>query len=479
MKITKIAALLTSAVMCVMCFSGCGKEETPALDADTIVSAFSEAVRKDFSDRNVDVDTIGEVAFEPVSVNEEEMDALKERFPSQVPYQVEFCSADISNVTMEAHVDYRVVFAYNGEWKYIAAFPFDKDNWSYSAKDVVNKKTIMDALKTKKFGSLPEGRVGDDKYSSIEIANRKYDEITNKETINLDVTARLNYGNLLFKVEALYYFLEGSWSMGDIQPDDMKNWSVEFNSGYELAEISDKEIVKKLTTKDEFLTYVADGSVYESGTLTKDYYDCTPSDITVHYTFDTVYSDIGSVQYEVTAFYEWLSYEWSEPEIAVNVKSFDFSPMIGQSFIADNGDVLTLKEITPPADELDDKISLDLHFSLSSSGGDRDMVANILVPARDNNWVAIIKGSDSHNNDAVDSVSIYVDSKSLLYKNEQRFYLNGDKSLIKIEIPEDNPEETTEPETEEPTEAPSTEETSETTTTVGDDATSTETTTTE
>lgn len=416
--LNKIKTILIAAVMSfsAICFYGCGdKAEDHPLTEDILQASLSTAIKED-----IDFDKMENFTDQIVEINEEELNKLKEIYSSRVEYEVHQCTADISSVSMNASVEYRLVFAYNAEWKCVYDSPFEKETWLYTAKEKVSNKQIMDDLQTYQFGSIELGKVGDDRYSSIEIKSRSKDK-ENKDIINLAITAKLDFCNVYLNSEVVYYFVEGEWILGEITPEDISLWNVEFNSGYEISEILDDVLLSKLTTKDEFLTYVVNSSYYESQTLHKDYYDCQDSELTTHYTFDVKYTDIGSVKYEISVYYEWMAYEWSSPEITVQIKSFDFSPMVGRTFISESGNKLTLTEILDK-EENQDINSHNLHFSLVGSPT-KDFNAKLVIPARDNNWIA-----EEYNEDGSlgqDTVSLFVDSNSFLYNNEERFYMYG------------------------------------------------------
>lgn len=416
MKILK--KLLLCGVMMVgiiSCFTGCGKEETPAIDETLIITSLKESIKKDMS-----YDNIANITYQPVESNEEEINKLKEIYTSQVPYTTYECSASLSSVDMDADVQYRILLAYNEEWKCVYYAPFNENEWEYEAKSQVNNKRIMDDLCSYSFGSFEKNYVGNDRYSSIEITDRNFDKSINRDTIDLNVTAKLDFGTVEFHVNVIYYFVRGEWVVGDLVADEQSEWKLNIESGYELNELTDDEIIKKLTTKNEFLTYVANNKYFQKCSLTKDYYDCHGSEMYVHHTFHTEYEDIGSVDYEIIAYYEWLAYEWSEPEITVLFKSFDFNEIIGKTFVDSKGNKLILEKITEPSNELSDKASRDFHFSYYDGKNASEFNGNFIVVLRDNTWECVL---DEDNPLGYTTLSLCVDSKSFVSNDSVRYYM--------------------------------------------------------
>lgn len=144
----------------------------------------------------------------------------------------------------------------------------------------------------------------------------------------------------------------------------------------------------------------------------------------VYNTFHTEYENIGSVDYEVVAYYEWLAYEWSEPVITVKLKSFDFNELIGKTFVDAKGNKLILEKITEPSNELSDKSSRDFYFSYYDGKNAAEFNGNFIVVLRDNSWECVLNGENSL---GYTTLSLCVDSMSFVSNNSVRYYMEIEK----------------------------------------------------
>jgi len=437
MKILKIVLASVLLICSVFCFAGCSREKTAPPTEEEVLNWFSVAIKKDMP-----YDKLTNFTFEPVATDEAELTELKKVFTSQVEYATYLCKGSITSIEMDANIQYRVTVAYNTEWKLIYSVAANEGEWEYKAKSQVSNKRIMNDLCNYKFGSFEKSYVGSERYSSIEITNRVFDESINRDTIDLKLSVKTDFGNVIIHPQIIYYFVRGEWVVGDLLIDDMSEWEIVFGEGYEIVEVADEFIVDKLTIKDEFLTYITNKNYMDNYTITKTYYDAVGSILNVHYDYVAEYDDIGSVVYDVTVNYEWLSYKWSEPVVSVKLKGYDFSSMVGSIFKCSDGRTLVLDEIKEPADELNDALSRDFYFTLSDGTNVEQVVGNFLVVMRDNNWDCVLTQAPESISDWI-TITLAVDSKSWVSNTSKRFVLVD-------ETPDE--ENTSTPESDEPTE---------------------------
>lgn len=412
--------------------SGCGgkNKEIEKPNATMVQEGISQSLK---DDAHIDFDRISDFEYQEVEVTEDDMTQLKSIFASKVEYVKYEATFSIVSVEMDMTGNYSAVFVYNaGEWRLSFGYITDKDNWTYQEKEAsrVDKQRMLRDLQEEEFGTFNKGYVGDIKYSSIKaIEDRTYDETIHRDVIKTSVAVKTDFAEYTIPITMTYYFSKGTWDCGGVEIADIEDWTLEYNQGAAPEFLSDNIILSYLTTETNFLTYVCNLEYVSDYSITKESEVASKESVAVNYVFTVKYENIGSVSYNVELLYEWLNNEWSEPEPTPSVKSADFSEMLNKNWSNDNGSYFKFTSI----EENEDKT-----YKLSgqySTNGAVDLIANLNVPLRDNNWNANI--TDINGNQIWD-----IPSSSFDLNLQYGAIVYDDKYFapVQINIVDDNPE---------------------------------------
>ena len=413
-----------------ICLVSCG-DETPEMTEKEITEALSSSISDTFS-----FDKISDVTYEKVETTEEGIAALKEKYQDKVPYVTYECSATLENLDMIAKVQYKMVCAYNNNsWTVVTATEWNKDKWEYTAKKYPSERDIMNDISKYKFGSYEVGYVGDEKHSSVKIVDQVFNDTVNRETQDVIIEIKSDFGHYEVNAKVIYYFLNGEWTLGDFVYGDMQDWNFIYNDGCDLNVISDNQIVERMTDKNNFLTYSTNLDYVDDYKVALEYMDATKDTMSAVYSFDALYG-FGTVQYYVRATYQWLDYEWSDCNVTAEVVSTDFSPLLNKTFSCDDYE-LTVVDVHPVSDDeinaykgtydLDKGASM---ITYSHTSGDTVYLIKTceVIPLRDNNWDAIILSIEG---EMIEADDLVINSITLLPESGD---LMVDGNLYKIVV---------------------------------------------
>lgn len=395
MKVIKIMFALLS-IFCVFTLNACGKDETPELTEKILEKTAPEIIKED-----IYFDQMANANFEFSETTEKEMNVLMKTFDYAVPYQSVHLKANISSISMDALVEYNIVYVYNNvEWKPIYCYAVNEDKWEYDAKEFVSLKQIMNDIKGFKVGNFDEGYVGNENNSSIEILNRNYEKQVNRDTVSCKLTVNTDFGTYNANIEALYYFKKGKWEIGDFTIPPMNEWQFSYSPDVQINLISENDIINKLTTKNEFLTYIVNKKYLNSDALTQNGMEASVDNVTYHYKYNAEYKKFGTISYNVDVVYKWLSFEWGEPAFVITADAQDLTPLMGKTLKNGNQSITfkSFKKADKTAKEeygIDEETKIDesslfIEADYSDGTTTRSLLLNLVIQLRDNDYVASV-----------------------------------------------------------------------------------------
>lgn len=371
-----------------MFLSGCGEKDnnTQQTEEPTNIIIESEITESLKNDAGIKFDRITDLTYEKVEVNEEDMEALKTKYASQVPFVKYESTFSLVSVEMDMNGNYSSVFVFNnGEWQLSFGYITDDESWEYFEKEAsrVDKQRMLDDLKEQEFGTFQKGFVGDAKNSSIgSIESREYDETIHRDIINTSVSIKTDFAQYSIPVQFTYYFQKGEWELGGTEIAEVEDWKLTYNDGKTPTYLSDNAIISYLTDSSSFLTYVCNLDYVNNYKITKDSEIASKDKVIVNYIFTVDYEYIGTVDYNVELTYDWLNNEWSEPQPVPSIKSADFSEMLERIWSNDDNTSFKFTSV----EESEDSSVVKLVGKYINENDSTDIITNISVMLRDNNW---------------------------------------------------------------------------------------------
>ena len=355
------------------------------------------------------------------------MEILEKKYQSQVEYATYECTATLENLDMIANVSYRMLVAYNaGKWEMLSCKEDNKDGWSYVAKKYPDERQILKDISTYTFGEFDSNYISNDKNTTIKIVNQSYDKTVSRETEELLITINTSFGQCQMHAKIIYYYLNGVWTIGDFICDDESQWSIIYNKGCELSAVSEKKVIDFLTNKNQFLTYTTSISYVDATKLSFIYNKVSDSSVTNVYDFSAAYDDFGTATYEVDIKYDWQTYEWSEPQVSVSLKSADFTDIIGKVFASkDKNTSFIIKDIRPISENeqiqyKDKKLSAaTIVMSGQYKRGESTEECTIFldIPLRDNDWNGFVPEKEFDIVFKTNDKSIVINGEKLLQQD--------------------------------------------------------------
>lgn len=332
-------------IMFTFSISSCGKNEQIGEPTNIMIEdGISKSLK---NDAGIKFDRISDFVFTKVEVNESDMDVLKSKYASQVPFVKYESTFSLVSVEMDMKGNYSGIYVYNnGSWDFSFGYITDKDSWEYKEKEAsrVDKQRMLADLSQYEFGSFNKGYVGNPRYSSIGSADRKYEETIHRDTINTSVHVKTDFAEYTIPVTLIYYFQQGEWNLGDIQISDVQDWELTYNNGVAPAFLSDSELLSYLTEESNFLTYICNLDYVSDCSIFKESEIASKESVSVNYVFSVKYDGIGTISYDVCPTYNWHNGDWdcdwntgNEPH-PPTVKDADFSEMLHKKWESDSGE---------------------------------------------------------------------------------------------------------------------------------------------
>ena len=408
--------VISSIMICsLLMLVGCGKSNEVDKPSELIIEEGIKTALKD--DEHINFDKMSNFSYNEVDINDDDFEKLKETFASKVEYVKYETTFSLVSVNMDMEANYSGIFVFNnGQWYYSFGYITDKDSWEYTEKDAsrVDKQRMLNDLKNTEFASFEKGYVGNSKYSSIKsIDSREYDESVHRDTIKTSVGVKTDFAEYDIPITMIYYFQKGEWVLGDISISDVDEWTLKYNDNSEPQFLNDNIILSYLTTDTNFLTYVCNLNYANGYEITKKSEVANKDSVDVIYNFAVKYDYIGTINYDVTVSYQWLNNEWSDAEPVVTFSSADFSELVSYDWNSDDGSYFKFSDVQA----MDNGVyKLIGQYSNNNAV---DVVCNLTVPLRDNNWEAQI--TDINGNQIWDipssSFSLNLEYKAIVYND--------------------------------------------------------------
>lgn len=344
-------------------------------------------------------DAMEQFGMEEIKTDPADLDKLKGFFDKPVQYRTMKADFVLTSLTAQTTAQYALIYALNDGWQMMFARPLNENEWTYQTKESVSHKQMLTDLQDHQFDGFEAGYIGEEKNTSLEIKKRKTDLKKSSDDILALVTVKTDFATYKLEVHYKYFYADGQWRADAIEVQDSSKWKVAFQKKKEPKAPSEKAILKLLTTKSNFLTYVANPKYYDSQTIKKLPPIARDTSLTFKYEMETSYRNIGIIKYQVSVPYEWIEGEWASGEAAVAVIDADPVNMLGK-WTAKNGDVLEIFELEGDVEEKQASASL-LNVRFMRNGGKKSERQpytgqfKINVPLRDNKWELICRRWDT------------------------------------------------------------------------------------
>lgn len=422
----KSLVLFSSILILSIFFSGCGNQELQKPSPIIIEDGIKQALKTD----GYIFDKISNFQYVEVDITEDDMEQLKSKYASRVDYIKYNTTFDLVSAEMDMSGNYSAIFCYNnGSWSFSFGYLTNKDEWEYKEKaaSFVDKQRMLDDLKNTDFGSFQRGYVGNSTYSSIgSIESRKYNETVHSDIIKTQVVVETDFAVYQIPIQMTYFFVNGEWILGGVDVSNEDEWNLIYNDGSAPQFLSDSIILSYLTTETNFLTYVCNLDYVKDYSIRKESEIANKESVNVIYCFSVQYEYIGTVNYNVEISYIWLDNEWGDAEPQVSFRDADFTEMIKWDWKNEDGSLFKFISSNPLGNS---------SYSLTGSYGNNnsvEIIANLNVPLRDNNWDASI--TDMNGNQLWDipasSFALNLEYGAIIYNN--KYY-----APIQINVEED------------------------------------------
>lgn len=397
---------------------GCsGNSSNNQPDKITVEAGLTQALK----DEGFIFDKISSIQINTVDINDSDFEQLKSKYASQVPYVKYEATYSLITTAKDTHGNYSMIFVYNnGAWELSFGYITDKNSFEYEWKETVSLKRVKNDIKNVSIGNFEKGYVGDDKYSTCEIVERITEKNINRDEVRLKCTAITDFAEYVMPVSVIYYFTDGDWVLSDIVVSDESEWKLIYDKGREPKFMSESEVISKITTSTEFLTYVCNKNYVSDYSIVKGDDIADRDSVKAQYIFTAEYKNLGKIEYYVAVLYEWLDGEWGEGEMSIELKNADFSDLINTQWNGELGDKFLFTEVVP--DEENVSIYTFKGIYTSNENQTTDIIVTLTLPLRDNNWEAVITDKDGRAIWDMASSSLTLDTEYKAIKYDGNYY---------------------------------------------------------
>lgn len=283
-------------------------------------------------------DNLEKIKFKDSEVSEKDMTKLKQLFESRVDFIKNDVEVTLSTNASKTAGEFSIVYAYyDDSWQAVFAYPINEKGWVSEAKSRVNKKRIMEDLKSAEFKGFKKGKVGKESNTKV-ILNKRDEKIDiGRDILFTTVVVKTDFAKYRIDVDFTYQFKDGKWELQKMNIQDQKLWQIEYDKSNIPDVLSQEAVIKKLTNKKNFLTYVTNKDYPTNTMLSETRQSVGIDELAYVFSWITEYADIGKITYKVEMPYKFSDGEWDEGKQKVTVDKINIDEMVGK-WTGENGD---------------------------------------------------------------------------------------------------------------------------------------------
>lgn len=322
----------------IMSFSlvACGKGEDKAPEITQVEK--ENGLQTMLKKQQYTFDNLEKMKFKDSEVSEKDMTKLKQLFEHKVDFVKNDVEVTMSTNASKTAGEFSIVYAYyNDSWQAVFAYPINEKGWVSEAKSRVNKKRVMEDLKAAEFKGFKKGKVGKESNTKV-ILNKRDEKIDiGRDILFTTVVVKTDFAKYRIDVDFTYQFKDGKWELQKMNIQDQKLWQIEYDKSNIPDALSQEAVIKKLTNKKNFLTYVTNKNYPTNTMLSETRQSVGVDELSYVFAWITEYADIGKITYKVEMPYKFSDGEWDEGKQKVTVDKINIEDMVGK-WTGENGD---------------------------------------------------------------------------------------------------------------------------------------------
>lgn len=289
-------------------------------------------------------DNLEKIKFKDSEVSEKDMTKLKQLFEHKVDFVKNDVELTMSTNASKTAGEFSIVYAYyNDSWQAVFAYPINEKGWVSEAKSRVNKKRVMEDLKAAEFKGFKKGQVGKESNTKV-ILNKRDEKIDiGRDILFTTVVVKTDFAKYRIDVDFTYQFKDGKWELQKMNIQDQKLWQIEYDKSNIPDALSQEAVIKKLTNKKNFLTYVTNKNYPTNTMLSETRQSVGVDELSYVFAWITEYADIGKITYKVEMPYKFSDGEWDEGKQKVTIDKINIEEMVGK-WTGENGDEIEFEK---------------------------------------------------------------------------------------------------------------------------------------
>lgn len=328
----------------IMSFSlvACGKGEDKAPEITQVEK--ENGLQTMLKKQQYTFDNLEKIKFKDSEVSEKDITKLKQLFEHKVDFVKNDVEVTMSTNASKTAGEFSIVYAYyNDSWQAVFAYPINEKGWVSEAKSRVNKKRVMEDLKAAEFKGFKKGQVGKESNTKV-ILNKRDEKIDiGRDILFTTVVVKTDFAKYRIDVDFTYQFKNGKWELQKMNIQDQKLWQIEYDKSNIPDALSQEAVIKKLTNKKNFLTYVTNKNYPTNTMLSETRQSVGVDELSYVFAWITEYADIGKITYKVEMPYKFSDGEWDEGKQKVTIDKINIEEMVGK-WTGENGDEIEFEK---------------------------------------------------------------------------------------------------------------------------------------
>lgn len=328
----------------IMSFSlvACGKGEDKAPEITQVEK--ENGLQTMLKKQQYTFDNLEKIKFKDSEVSEKDMTKLKQLFEHKVDFVKNDVELTMSTNASKTAGEFSIVYAYyNDSWQAVFAYPINEKGWVSEAKSRVNKKRVMEDLKAAEFKGFKKGQVGKESNTKV-ILNKRDEKIDiGRDILFTTVVVKTDFAKYRIDIDFTYQFKDGKWELQKMNIQDQKLWQIEYDKSNIPDALSQEAVIKKLTNKKNFLTYVTNKNYPTNTMLSETRQSVGVDELSYVFAWITEYADIGKITYKVEMPYKFSDGEWDEGKQKVTIDKINIEEMVGK-WTGENGDEIEFEK---------------------------------------------------------------------------------------------------------------------------------------
>lgn len=331
----KKIALIFMSILMILTITACSKDD----EAPEITQVEKEAGLKTMLKKeNYTFDSLKRIDFKESDVTEKDMTKLKQKFEHRVDFIKNDVEVTMSTNASKTAAEFSIIYAYYGdEWQPVIFYPINEKSWVSEAKEKVNKNRVMKDLRQTEFKGFKKGYVGKESNTKVILNNRDQKINIGRDILFTTVVVKTDFAKYKIGIDFTYQFKDNKWVLTSTNIQDQKLWQIEYDKDNVPDALSQEAVIKKLTNKKNFLTYVTNKDYVSKTMLSETRETVGVDELAYAFSWMTDYDNIGKITYSVKMPYKFSEGEWQEGKPKVEIDNINAENMVGK-WKGENGD---------------------------------------------------------------------------------------------------------------------------------------------